>query len=67
MSRVTFPLNRPLTNAQIAAVSALAEKFKVGFSLYGNTPSPRRDSFTWMIEGGILRGVRFTRHLKAMR
>ncbi|MFF3584345.1 hypothetical protein [Streptomyces mirabilis] len=48
-------------------MSALAEKFKVGISLYGNTPSPTRDAFTWMIEGGILRGVRFTRHVKAMR
>lgn len=30
MSRVAFPLNTPLTNAQIAAVSALVAKFKVG-------------------------------------
>ncbi|MFF1604428.1 hypothetical protein ACFVYV_44735 [Streptomyces mirabilis] len=67
MARIIFPLNRPLTNAQIAAVYGLAEKFGPGISLYGNTPSPTRDSFTWMIEGGILRVVRFTRHLKAMR
>ncbi|MFD8216844.1 hypothetical protein ACFV2U_24620 [Streptomyces sp. NPDC059697] len=67
MARIIFPLSRPLRNAQIAAVYALAEKFRVGTSLYGNTPSPTHDSFTWMIEGGILRVVRFTRHLKAMR
>lgn len=67
MARIIFPLNRPLTDAQIAAVYALAEKFKVGISLYGNTPSPTRDSFTWMIEGGIIRTFRFVRHLKAMR
>jgi hypothetical protein len=28
-------------DAQIAAVYALAEKFKVGISLYGNHPRPR--------------------------
>lgn len=56
-----------LTNEQIAAVCALAEKFKVGISLYGDTPSPRRDSFACMVEGSVLRIVRFMPPLKAIR
>ncbi|MEU7456649.1 hypothetical protein [Streptosporangium roseum] len=32
-----------------------------------NTPSPTRDSFTWMIEGSILRIWRFVPHMKSLR
>lgn len=71
MARIAFPLSKTAHECadrhEIADVSALAEKFKVGNSLNGNTPSPTRDSFTWMIAGGSLRVVRFTRHLQAMR
>ena len=56
-----------LTNEQIATVYALAKKFKVGISLYQNTPTPTRDSFTWLVKGNVFRIVRFMRHLRSMR
>jgi hypothetical protein len=59
MAHLIEPLNRPFTDQQIAAAYALAEKFKVGLSLDRDTPSPTRDSFTWMIEGSGFRVVRF--------
>ncbi|MGA4801638.1 hypothetical protein [Streptomyces lavendulocolor] len=66
MARIVFPLHRALTNERTTAVYELAEKFKLGICLYGNTPSLNRDSFTWLIEGGILRVRQFKRALKAM-
>jgi hypothetical protein len=66
MARTIWTLNRSLTDAQITAMYALAEKLKVGICLYGNTPSPTRDSFTWYIRGSILRVARFKREVDAL-
>ncbi|MFD7757874.1 hypothetical protein [Streptomyces sp. NPDC059757] len=66
MARRIFTLNRSLTDEQITAMYALAEKLKVDICLWGNTPSPARDSFTWSVVGNVFRRARFMRHLKAM-
>jgi hypothetical protein len=66
MAHVIWTLKRSLTDAQIGAMYEFAEKLKIGISLYGNTPSPARDSFTWQINGSILRVIQFTRHIDAL-
>jgi hypothetical protein len=51
MARVIWTLNRSLTNEQITAMYALADKCRVSIMLWGNTPSPARDAFTWSVKG----------------
>lgn len=56
-----------LTDAQIRLIYATAEKFKVGVSLFGNTPAPDRSSFTWLTSGGVFRVRQFKKFLRSLR
>ena len=67
MARIIHELQATLTTAQIESVYEIAEELNVGISLYGNTPSPARDSFTWQISGGYFRVRRMVERLEAMR
>lgn len=66
MARIIFHMNRPIQDAQFAEIYEAAARFKVGINLYGNTPSPTRDSFVWLIKGGALGVYRLKRYLKEM-
>lgn len=55
-----------LTDEQIAGLYVLAEEFGVGIRLWGNTPGPNRESFTWAVEGGFFQVRRFMPNLKAL-
>ncbi|MEU7553151.1 hypothetical protein AB0B01_12515 [Streptomyces sp. NPDC044571] len=56
-----------LTDEQIDGLYALAEEFGVGICLWGNTPGPNRESFTWAVTGGFLQVRRFMPNLKALK
>ncbi|MFB8025968.1 MULTISPECIES: hypothetical protein [unclassified Streptomyces] len=66
MARRIFTLNQSLTDEQITAMYDLSEELHVVIGLWGNTPSPARDSFTWSISGGPLQRARFMRRLKTL-
>ena len=55
-----------LSDAQIKAIYALAEKMKVGVNLYGNTPAPDRSSFTWLVKGGFFTVRKFVKYLRTL-
>jgi len=62
----TIHTTGPLTNEQITGLYALAEEFGVGICLWGNTPGPNRQSFTWAVEGDFFQVRRFMPNLKAL-
>jgi len=66
MARIIFHMNRTIQDAQFAEIYEAADGLNVGISLYGNTPSPTRDSFVWLIKGSTLGVHRMKRYLRAM-
>ncbi|MFC8640070.1 hypothetical protein ACFUC2_04840 [[Kitasatospora] papulosa] len=66
MASLIFVLHKSLTNAQITALYDMAEEAGVGLGLYGDTPSPARDSFRWQITGGPIQIRRFKRRMEGM-
>jgi hypothetical protein len=56
----------PLTDAQIKAIYATAEKLKVGVGLWQDTPGPNRSSFKWAVEGGMLASRKMLKYLRSL-
>lgn len=56
----------PLTDAQIAAIYATAEKLGVGVGLWQDTPAPDRSSFKWAVHGGFFAARKMVQYLKTL-
>ena len=66
MARIIFKAAEGLiTNEQYAAAYALAEKYKVGLALYGNSGG-MAPVHRFMAEGGFFRVARFLRQIKTV-
>lgn len=66
MAQVIWNIEKSLTDAQITAMYAIAEKVKVSIMLWQNTPSPARDAFRWSVRGNIFRIWKYKRELEAL-